>query len=381
MRPETLETIESVFTATRGVTERFDRSWFLDAAATGADTTDQWKAMAEQGLLGIGVPEEYGGYGGGVTGAVAVMEAMSEAGVPSYMYIVTAFGRQAIIGAGTPEQRKRWVPPTVTGDRRTCFALTESDAGTNSFQMRTRAVRTAHGYRIHGQKIFISGVDQAEAMIVAARTDDGGPVAEISLFVVELPAAGLTLQRMDIEMHAPERQHVLYFDGVEVPQDARLGEEGAGKQVLFHALNPERFMIAAWAIGLGNLAVAKGAAYARGRAPFGRPIGSYQAVQHPLAAAKIHLEAARLMLYQACEEYEDGDTSGTKANMVKYLASTAAGEAIEAALQTHGGHAWDKGTDLVQLWPMIRSMAQAPINNEMILNYVGERLLDLPRSY
>lgn len=374
------EIVETAFEATRGVTQRYNREWYLRTAEDGGDTAQMWKFMADQGLLGLGVPEEYGGYGGGVTGPVAIMEAMSQAGVPSFLFIVTAFGRKAILHAGTDEQKQRWVPPTVTGDRRTCFALTEPNAGTNSFNISTKAVRTATGYRISGQKTFISGADEADSMVVVARTNDG-PVADVSLFVLDLPADGLTLQKLNIDMHAPERQYVVYFDDVEVPESARLGPEGGGKEVLFHALNPERFMIAAWAIGLGNLAIAKGADYARQRAPFGKPIGSYQAIQHPLAHAKMNLEAARLMLYEGCAEYDSGSNSGLKANMAKYLATTAAKQAIEATIQTHGGHAWDKDTDVIQLWPMIRLMTQSPINNEMILNYVGERLLKLPRSY
>lgn len=380
MDKATKDIIATAFEATEGVTKKFDRDWYLKTAASGGDTADMWKCMADQGLLGIGVPEEFGGHGGGVTGPVAVMEAMSEAGVPSFLFIVTAFGRKAILHAGTDEQKQRWVPPTVTGDRRTCFALTESQAGTNSFNMSMKATKTATGYRLKGQKVFISGADEADSMIVAARTNDG-PVAEVSLFVLNLPAVGLTLQQLKIDMQAPERQYTVFFDDVEVPDSARLGSEGGGKEVLFHALNPERLMVAAWAIGLGNLAIKKGADYARERSPFGKPIGSYQAIQHPLAHAKMNLEAARLMMYEGCAEYDAGNNSGLKANMAKYLATTAAKQAIEATIQTHGGHAWDSDTDVIALWPMIRLMTQSPINNEMVLNYVGERLLQLPRSY
>lgn len=380
MHNETCEIVDSAFAATEGVVKKFDREWYLATAKARGDADDMWHAMADQGLLGLGVPEEFGGLGGGVTGPVAVMEAMSEAGVPSYLYIVTAFCVKAIIEGGTAEQHEKWLPRMLAGDWRCCFALTEPGAGTNSFNMATRASRAEGGYRISGEKVFISGANQADAMIVVARTDEGGK-PELSLFVVDLPAEGLTMQPLDIEMYAPEQQFSIYLDDVFVPEDCRLGAESAGKAILFHALNPERLMIAAWAIGLGNLAIKRGADYARTRAPFGKPIGSYQSVAHPLAHAKMHLEAARVMLYDACAIYDGGNPDGLQANMVKYLATTAAHQAVEAAIQLHGGHAWDMRTDIVQLWPMIRLMNQAPINNQMLLNYVSERVLDLPRSY
>lgn len=379
---QTQEVIDAAYAAVKGVTARFDRKWYLKAARDKAPTQEMWKCMAAQGLLGIGVPEAYGGYGGGITGPVAVMEAMSRAGVPSFLFIVTAFTRSAILAGGTEDQRRLWVPPTVAGDLRMCFALTEPNAGTNSFNISTRATRTASGsYKLNGQKIFTSGADEADLMVVVAKIDDGKDGADISLFVVDTSAPGLTMQQLDIEMFAPERQFAVFFDDVEVSEGNRLGAEGSGKKLLFGALNPERFLIAAWALGLGELAISKGAAYAATRAPFGKPIGSYQAIQHPLAKAKIHLDAARLMLYDGCAEHDQHRDTGMKANMVKYLATTAANEALEAAIQLHGGYAWDKGTDLIQLWPMLRLMLQSPINNEMILNFVGERLLGLPRSY
>lgn len=189
MQLEAEQFVEDVFTAVRGLTDRFDRKWYLETAKNRASTSEMWKHMASQGLLGIGVPEEHGGSGGGVTGAVAVMEAMSRVGVPSFLYIVTAFGLRAILHAGTEEQKQRWVPPIVAGDRRTCFALTEPNAGTNSFNMSTRAERTAAGtYRLTGQKTFISGADEANSMMVVARAQgESGP--DFSLFIVELPTA------------------------------------------------------------------------------------------------------------------------------------------------------------------------------------------------
>jgi acyl-CoA dehydrogenase len=380
MKSETQEIIDAAFTAVRGVTERFNRAWYLNAGERGIDPIDQWMAMAEQGLLGLGVPQEYGGLGGGITGPVAVMEAMSEAGTPCYAYILTAFCIKSILKGGTDAQKRRWVPRAVSGDWRCCFAITEPTAGTNTFNIRTRATRMQGGYRISGEKVFTSCANVSDSMVIVARTNEG-PRADLSLFVVDLPCKGITMQQLDIEMYGPEKQFAVFFDDVEVTDDQRLGAEAAGKDILFHALNPERFLISAWSLGLGNLSIKKGADYARTRAPFGKPIGSYQAVAHPLAHAKMNLDAARLMLYAGCEEYDAGGLAGLKANMAKYLASTAALQAIEAAIQLHGGHAWDKRTDLVQIWPMIRLMSQSPINNQMLLNYVAEHVLGLPKSY
>ncbi len=380
MNPETVEIIDAAFTAARGVTERYDRAWYLKAKPEGEDVRQMWKTMAEQGLLGLGVPAEYGGLGGGMTGPVAVMEAMSEAGTPCYAYILTAFCIKALLMGGSEAQKRRWIPSAVSGDWRCCFAITEPTAGTNTFNIRTRATRTAGGYRISGEKVFTSCANVSDSMMIVARTNDG-PRAELSLFVVDLPCKGISMQQLEVEMYGPEKQFAVFFDNVEVPEEGRIGAEAAGKDIMFHALNPERFLIAAWSLGLGNLCIKKGSDYARTRAPFGKPIGGYQSVAHPLAHAKMNLEAARLMLYAGCEEYDAGSVAGLKANMAKYLASTAAGQAIEAAIQLHGGHAWDQRTDIIQLWPMIRLMAQSPINNQMLLNYVAERVLDLPRSY
>ena len=385
MSIEQNETRQAVREVVKGVTDRFDRREFLRRADADERLDDVWEAMGDLGLLGMGVPEEYGGNGGGMTGPVSVVEALAQAGTPPVLFLLTAFARMAILRHGTEEQRQRFVAPTATGEVRLCFAITEADAGTNSFRLETYAERDGDEYVLNGQKIFISGADQATHMMVVARTTRLRETEDkrhgLSLFIVPMDAPGLELARMEIELHSPEHQFFVFLNDVRVPADNLVGTPDGGLRALFDALNPERLLVSAWAIGLGDHALARGVAYAAERAPFGTPIGSYQAVQHPLARAKAHLEAARLMLYTACDTYDAGGDAGGAANMAKLLASEAANEAIDAVVQAHGGTAFDKESDVITLWPMIRLLRIAPVNNEMVLNYLAERVLGLPKSY
>ncbi|HVF73890.1 MAG TPA: acyl-CoA dehydrogenase family protein [Acidimicrobiales bacterium] len=379
------ETRQAVREVVKGVTDRFDRREFVRRARDGEGVDDVWETLGELGLLGMGVPEEYGGNGGGMTGPVAVIEALSQAGTPPVLVLLTAFARMAILRHGTEEQIQQFVAPTCTGEVKLCFAITEADAGTNSFRMETFAEQDGDVYRINGQKIFISGADQATHMMVVARTtrlrDTDDKRVGLSLFVLPMDSPGLELQQMDIDLHSPEHQFFVFLNDVEVPAANLVGTRDEGLRALFDALNPERLLVSAWALGLGDHVLAKGVEYASTRAPFGTPIGSYQAVQHPLARAKAHLEAARLMLYSACDTYDAGGDAGWAANMAKLLASEAANEAVDAVMQAHGGSAFDRDTDVITLWPMIRLLRIAPVNNEMVLNYLAERVLGLPKSY
>ena len=380
------ETRDAVHEAARGVIERYGRGYWLDCARSGRFTDDMWQAMADQGLLGLGVSELYGGSGGGITEVTAAMEALSSAGVPLALYLLTAFAREAILRHGSEEQRKRFVAPTVSGAERMCFAITEPNAGTNSFAMETLATKTIAGtYLINGQKVFISGVDASDKMMVVVRTSRRSEVADrrqgLSLFVVDVATPGLEYQLLDIGMTMPDRQFAVFFTDVEVPADRLIGDEGEGFRYLFDALNPERVLAAAWALGLGDYALAKAVDYARERAPFGKPIGSYQALQHPLAEDKARLDAARLMMFTACRIFDDGGNAGYLANAAKLLASQAAVDACDHAIQTHGGYAFNQEYDVSTIWPIVRLLKIAPINNEMILNYIGEHILRLPRSY
>jgi len=383
---ERAQLIEDIREAVTGVTARYDRAYFLQRAREGGDFDEIWAAMAEKDLLGVGIPEELGGSGGGLTGTTAIMETMSQAGVPPLLYASTTFSREAILKHGSEAQIADLVLPTMAGKARMCLAVTEPDAGTNAFAMRTRARRTDSGdYVINGQKVFISGADHADRLMLIARTaPPGEPVGRrsgFSLFAVERSLPGIELRRLDIPWYAPERQFEVFLADVDVPADSLIGREGEGFEYLLSCLNQERVIISAWALGLGDFALRKAVDYANQRAPFGQPIGSYQAVQHPLALAKANMEAARQVMYSAAAEYDDGGEPGPKANMSKLLASRAALQAVEAAIQTHGGYGFVIENDVITLWPMIRVLQIAPLNNESILNFIGERVLGMPRSY
>jgi acyl-CoA dehydrogenase len=252
--------------------------------------------------------------------------------------------------------------------------------------METLAQKTPDGgYRLNGSKIFISGVDAADRMLVVARTTRRGDVVDrrqgLSLFVVDVDSPGVRSHPIDIGIVMPDRQFTVYFDDVEVEADRLIGEEGEGFRYLFDALNPERVLAAAWAIGLGDFVLAKAVAYARDRAPFGAPIGSYQALQHPLALSKAELDAARLVMYAACGVFDQGGNAGYLANTAKLLGANAAVDACDRAIQVHGGYAFNQEYDVATVWPAVRLLKIAPVNNEMILNYIGEHVLRLPRSY
>jgi acyl-CoA dehydrogenase len=384
VHPEHAELVRSVYDAVAGVVAACPRELYLKRARAGEHAPELWEAMVAADLLAIGIPEELGGVGGGLTGCTAVMAALAEAGIPPLQYSLTAFCREAILRHGSEQQIRDHVVPTVSGQRRFCLGVTEPEAGTNSFAARTVAVATEKGYRISGQKVFISAADESDHILLLARTaPPGEPVGRRSgfgLFVVDMATPGIELRRLDIEWHAPEYQFEVFLDDVEVPADALVGEEGLGFDHLLACLNQERVTIAAWALGLGQYALRKAVEYAKVRAPFGRPIGAHQAVAHPLALAEAEMEAARQVTWSAAADYDSGKDAGAQANMAKLLASRAALGAVEAAIQTHGGSAFVYETDVVTLWPMIRILQIAPLNNESVLNYLAERVLGLPRS-
>ncbi len=379
------ERMRDIREATRVVSEGFSREYMRECIDNHRFPQEAWEALGEYGLLGITIPEDLGGSGGGQVELVALMETLAEAGLVLPMLLLTGFARVPILRNGTPAQIERFVKPTISGAEKLCFAITEPDAGTNSFAMSTLATRDGDGYRLTGRKVFISGAADADRMLVVARTQKAGEVKRrtegMSLFVVDTDAPGVELQPLNIDVGWPERQYLVFFDDVKLDAGRLIGNPGQGLAGMFEALNSERLLVTAMSVGLGNYALKKAVAYANERKPFGTPIGGYQAIQHRLAEAKAELEAARLMMIHAAATFDAGGDAGTHANMAKLLGSRAAVKAVEAALQTHGGYGFDRDYDIITLWPSARLMEIAPINNEMLLNYIGEHVLGLPKSY
>lgn len=368
------------------IATKYDRHYWLACARDKRFPRELFEALADADLLGLDVPEEYGGSNQGMTQVCLVLEGLGRAGVSVLQMFLTMFTRKVILKHGTDEQKRRYIPPSVRGEEITCFATTEPEAGTNTFRNRTFAARQPDGtYLLNGQKIFISAADEADNMIVVARTSPYQEGKErtsgVSLFIIDPKSPGVDMTPMTIAITMPERQFVVNFTDVVVPADALLGEEGRGVQALFAGLNAERLLASAMAVGTGEFALAKAVEYSKVRAPFGTPIGAYQALHHRMAWARTHLDAARLMVYEAAERYDAGAEVGRYANEAKLLASTAAMDAVEAAIQVHGGSAFDVDADVSTMWATQRLLLVAPINNEMVLNYIGEHVLGLPRSY
>jgi acyl-CoA dehydrogenase len=368
------------------LTTKYDRRYWVDCAARGVGVEEMWHELGRAGYLGVTTPEEYGGSGVSMTRLAMVMEELSNQGVPSLFLVVsTAMGSIPIAKYGSEEQKRRYLPPLADGTEKFCFAITEPDAGSNSFKIRTLARRDGDHYVLSGQKVFISGADQANHMLVVARTIPADKVSDkregMSLFIVDANASGLERRKMDTRILSPESQFELFFDDVRIPVANRLGDEGAALKAMFDALNPERITVAAMSVGLGRYALNKAVEYAGTRKVFNVPIGAHQGLAHPMAIAKTNLELASLMTSHAAQMFDRGADAGMYANMAKYAAAEAGIEAVDIAIQVHGGSGFTGDTDIITLWPLVRLMRTAPVSREMILNYIGEHVLGLPRSY
>ncbi len=373
----------------------FGREYFTRQARAGEKTTDLWLAIGKAGYLGINIPEEYGGGGGGIGDVAAVCEELAAQGCPLLMMVVSpAICGTVISRFGTEEQKRRWLPGICDGTETMAFAITEPDAGTNSHNITTTARRdpsTGSGqaaeWLLKGQKIYISGVDEAANVLIVARTEDAKTGRlKPCLFVVPTDAEGLSYTPIPMEIVSPERQFQVFIDDVRLPSDALVGdptEADAGLVQLFAGLNPERIMAASFSLGLARFALEKAVAYAKERSVFGAPIGSHQGLAHPLAQSKIEIELARLMTQKAAALYEVGDDigSGEAANMAKYAAAEAACAAVDRAVQTHGGNGITQEYGMAGLLVASRAGRIAPVSREMILNYVGMHTLGLPKSY
>ncbi|MEU8789913.1 acyl-CoA dehydrogenase [Streptomyces sp. NPDC048643] len=364
---------------------RYGREYLAKVVAEGGHPDELWSEAGKLGYLGVNLPEEYGGGGGGIAELSIVLEELGAAGCPLLMLVVSpAICGTVIARFGTEEQKREWLPGLSDGSRTMAFGITEPDAGSNSHRITTTARRDGTDWVLNGRKVFISGVDIADATLIVGRTEDARTGSlKPCLFIVPRDTEGFGRRRIDMELHGAEKQFELTLDEVRLPSDALVGHEDAGLLQLFAGLNPERVMTAAFAIGMGRHALARAVEYARERTVWKAPIGAHQAIAHPLAQAHIELELARLMMQKAAFLYDEGDDvgAGEAANMAKYAAGEACVRAVDQAVHTLGGNGLTREFGLASLITAARVSRIAPVSREMILNYVSHQTLGLPKSY
>jgi alkylation response protein AidB-like acyl-CoA dehydrogenase len=373
--------------AVHDMTQGYGRQYFSQRVRAGLKVDELWDDLSAAGFVGVNVPAQFGGGGAGIYELAIVGEETAAAGCPLLVLLVSpGICVQLIAKHGSPEQRATWLPRLAAGSKM-AFAITESEAGSNSHRIATTARRDGDAWRITGAKTFISCVDEADAVVVVARTavDPDSGRGRLSLFIVDTHAPGVSMQPIPVEVALPDKQFQLFFDDVVVGADRLVGDEGEGLHVVFDGLNPERILGASLCNGISRYALAVAAEYAGERRVWGDvPIGAHQGVAHPLAEAKIGLELARLMTQRAgwlqdfCGESRD---AAEAANMAKLAAADAAVRCLDVAIQTLGGNGMSSEYGLADLWGVARLLKIAPVSREMILNYVAQHSLGLPRSY
>ncbi|MEU1089493.1 acyl-CoA dehydrogenase family protein [Streptomyces sp. NPDC005576] len=365
--------------------KRYGRAYMASVIAEGRHTDELWAEAAKFGYLGVNLPEEYGGGGAGMAELSIVLEELGAAGAPLLMMVVSpAICGTVISRFGTEAQKRQWLPGLADGSLTMAFGITEPDAGSNSHRITTTARRDGDDWLLTGRKVFVSGVDIADATLIVGRTEDARTgTLKPCLFIVPRDAPGFGRSQIDMELHAPEKQFELVLDDVRLPAEALVGDEDAGLLQLFAGLNPERIMTAAFGIGMGRYALAQAVEYAKTRQVWKTPIGAHQAIAHPLAVAHVELELARLMMQKAAALYDAGDDigAGEAANMAKYAAGEACVKAVDQAVHTLGGNGLTREYGLASLITAARVARIAPVSREMILNYVSHQSLGLPKSY
>ncbi len=365
----------------------FDAAYWRKADETGAFPEDFVGALTEAGFLGIAMPTEVGGAGLGATEAAAMMQVISQSGAGftgASAVHMNIFAPMPIAVFGTEAQKQRFLPALIKGEDRTCFAVTEPDAGLETARIKTQAARDGDGYVISGRKIWTSAAQRATRALIVARTspyDDKRPLDGLTLFYAPLDRAHVEIREIHKMGRAAVDSNMLFIDALRVSEDERIGAEGEGFKCLLHGLNPERILIGAEAVGLGRAALKKAAAYANERVVFGRPIGQNQAIQHPLAKAWAQLEAADLMVFKAASLYDSSAPCGVEANAAKYLAAEACYEACETAVMVHGGMGYAKEYDVERYLREAMIPRIAPVSRELILSFIAEKALGLPKSY
>ncbi|MGE2729694.1 acyl-CoA dehydrogenase family protein [Mycolicibacterium vaccae] len=371
--------------AVAGMAAGYGQDYYLEKARAGRHTDELWSEAGKLGFLGVNIPEQYGGGGAGMYELSLVMEEMAAAGSPLLMMVVSpAINGTILTRYGTEQQKQRWLPGMADGSVTMAFAITEPDAGSNSHRITTTARRDGSDWILSGQKVYISGVDQAQAVLVVGRTEDHRTGnLKPALFVVPTDTPGLSWTKIDMEILSPEFQFQLFLDEVRLPADALVGSEDAALAQLFAGLNPERIMGAASAVGMGRFAIAKAVDYVKTRQVWKTPIGAHQGLSHPLAQNHIEIELAKLMMQKAAALYDGGDDAGAAeaANMAKYAAGEASVRAVDQAVQSLGGNGLTKEYGIASVLTASRLARIAPVSREMILNFVAQTSLGLPRSY
>jgi alkylation response protein AidB-like acyl-CoA dehydrogenase len=339
---------------------------------------EQWDQLSGTGFTGLSLPAEYGG-DAGILELCLALERTAAGGFPAAKLVIsTAIAGCLMTRHGSDQQRQRFLPGIADGSMRFCFALTEAGSGSNAMRMRTTARREGSGYRINGEKTYISALESSDAMLLVAQTpDDGG----LGVFALELPRPEITMTRVGVEVPIFEQQWTLHFDDLVLPEEARIGAPGEGLRVLFDGLNPERLTVAAQAVGLGRWCLERAVEYARERVVFEVPIGTHQAVQHPLAEAHIGIEGAWQLLLSACRRYDSGDQAGSESNMAKIAACDAGFRAADVAMQVFGGSGYTDESMMLQRFTYLRLLRSIPVARELALNHVATATLGLPRSY
>ena len=364
---------------------RYGYAYFTKQARTGGKLTQLWQDAGKLGFLGVNLPEQFGGGGAGMYELAIVLEELAAAGCGLLMMVVSpAICGTIIARFGTDEQKKHWLPKLASGSAIMAFGITEPDAGSNSHKLTTVATRDGDSWVLNGRKIYISGVDEADAVLIVGRTADAktGKLRPV-LFAVPTDAPGFTFTPLEMDVMMPEQQFLLFLDDVRLPADALIGEQDAALMQLFAGLNPERIMASASAVGTARFALDRAVAYARERTVWSAPIGAHQGLAHPLAQVKIELELAKLMMQKAATLYDSGDdmAAGEAANMAKYAAAEASVRTVDQAIQTLGGSGLTAEYGLAGLLANVRTTRIAPVSREMILNFIAQHSLGLPKSY
>jgi alkylation response protein AidB-like acyl-CoA dehydrogenase len=364
---------------------KYGYGYYTRQARQGGRLTELWQEAGKLGFLGVSLPEEYGGGGAGLYELAIVLEELATAGCGLLMMVVSpAICGTIIARYGTEEQKRSWLPLLASGAAIMAFGITEPDAGSNAHRLTTVATRDGDTWILTGRKIYISGVDEASAVLIVGRTADAKTgTLRPALFIVPTDAPGFSYQPIAMDIVMPEKQFLLFLDEVRLPADALIGEESAALQQLFAGLNPERIMAAAMAIGSGRYALDRAIDYAKQRTVWSVPIGAHQGLAHPLAQVKVELELARLMMQKAATLYDGGDdmAAGEAANMAKYAAAEASVRTVDQAIQALGGSSMTQEFGLAAMLANVRTTRIAPVSREMILNFVAQYSLGLPKSY